>query len=224
MSNKLQRRYQATRVPLHLCMHTSCLCARNKGRCPQISLLSGLSTQPEAITSFHRWRHKRGGSAPAANLARGATSSRPVPAQGGDRTPASGAQPVMQKHPLGWINATTLPQTHHTFPHRWPLLLHHGHRQPAPEICFAGGAPRSPRTPPPGNQIREVGLQDGLASPMHAGPCMSGPCRALLSLHQEINHHQLHFCQREGIFFPRSSLGRGQSAEVGQESSARGRF
>lgn len=48
-----------TRCPLHLCMHTSCPCARNRGRCPQISLLPGLSSQPEAITPFHRWRHKR---------------------------------------------------------------------------------------------------------------------------------------------------------------------
>ena len=53
------QRYRASRVPLHLHVHTSCPWARNRGRCPQISLLPGPSSQAEATVPVHRRRHMR---------------------------------------------------------------------------------------------------------------------------------------------------------------------
>lgn len=209
-------------------MRTSCPCARNRGRCPSISLLPGLSSQPEAVSPFHRWRHNRcSADVPLAceqtwlTVPPAATPSQCQ--EGTGHLPWCAASDAETPSQLDKCrNAYPSPIT--AFLHCWPLLAHHRHRQQAPEICFAGGAPPSRKSPTPRNQLGEVALEDGLASSMHAYSCTPGSYRALPSRYQEIKQHQLHFRPGERIFFPESNLGRGRSAGAGQMSSARGHF
>lgn len=81
-----------------------------------------------------------------------------------------------------------------------------------------------PRAPghPPRNWLKAQRM--GVQAPCMPVPAHRAPPEPPQSLHQEIKQVPRRSRQGEGIFFPRSSLGRGRSAGAGQESSARGRF
>lgn len=191
-----------------LCMHTSCPCARNRGRCPPISLLPGLSSQPEAVSPFHRWRHKRCSADVALACEQTWLTVPPAatPSQceeGTGHLPWCTARDAETPSQLDkCLNAYPGPITH--FPTVGPCLFITGTDSRLLKFVL----PKE-LSPAPRNQLGEMAMEDGLASSMHACSCTPGSYRALLSLYQEIKQHQLHFCRGEGISFPRSNLGRG---------------
>lgn len=106
--------------------------------------------------------------------------------------------------------------------HWQPLFVHHGCRQPAPEMHFAGGAPQDPRSPP---KEPAEGSEDGCASPSHACPCTPGPSRAPPKPPPGDKTIPSPLSPGGRNFLPPGAVWGGGAAQgLGRKSSARGRF